>query len=52
MLSGMNVKVRTDLDKAVADYLADGGIITKCKRKLVRRHLLRSKSHNVYRGKV
>ena len=45
MLSGMNVKVRTDLDKAVAAYLANGGEIKKIKSKKYRKHSLRSKSH-------
>ncbi len=44
----MNTKDRTDLDKSVAAYLADGGKITKVKPKKVRRHYTRTKSYGYW----
>jgi len=45
MLSGMNPKDRTDLDKAVNAYLNAGGKITTVKGRRVKRHNARSKSY-------
>ena len=45
MLSGINPKNRTELDAAVAEYLADGGTITKVKAKKSRKHSPYTKSH-------
>ena len=47
MLSGINPKDRTELDAAVAAYLADGGSITLVPAKKFRSHTPRTKSHNM-----
>jgi len=45
MLSGMNTKDRTDLDKAIAAFT---GVVTKVKPKKVRRHFTRTKSYGYW----
>ena len=45
MLSGMNTKDRTDLDKAIASYK---GAVTIVKPKKVRRHYTRTKSYGYW----
>jgi Uri superfamily endonuclease len=45
MLSGMNTKDRTDLDKSIAAYT---GVVTKVKPKRVRRHFTRTKSYGYW----
>ena len=45
LLSGMNPKDTTEPDAAVADYLANGGVITTVPAKKYRSHSARTKSH-------
>ena len=45
LLAGMNPKDTTVLDAAVADYLANGGVITTVPAKKYRSHSARTKSH-------
>ena len=47
MLSGMNVKPSAVTEKEIEAFLAAGGSITVCKPKRVRKHSLRSKSHQM-----
>jgi len=45
MLSGMNTKDRTDLDKAIASYK---GAVTIVKPQRVKRHYVRTKSYGYW----